>query len=186
MMNEQLNLDRTRNESSAVFGDDSKYRYLLSRRWKLAPGFISSSTVLWIMLNPSTAGAIADDPTITRCIRFSKQWGFGGLEVVNLFGFRATDPSLLKILHTDGEDIVGPENDKYIVQALKRPNRLPVAAWGVAGKELVRHRAEEVVRLVKVQGLDLQCLGHTKDGSPVHPLRISYREPLRHIEDVRR
>ena len=76
-------------QSGAVITGD--YRYLLWREWDN-----SHKTVSFIMLNPSRADAQVNDPTITRCINFAKSWGYGRLEVVNLFAYRTPKPSLLK------------------------------------------------------------------------------------------
>src|ERR1700749_3282622 len=97
------------NESTAVISDCKKYRYLLRRTWDER-----RIRVLFIMLNPSTADAEIDDPTIKSCVRLCKENGFGSIEVVNLFGWRATDPK--ELLEVD--DPVGPRNDCIIEAAI--------------------------------------------------------------------
>ena len=74
-------------ERTAFISPCERYRHALGRHWDNDKGF-----VLFIMLNPSTADAQQDDPTIRRCMDFAKRWGFGGIEACNLFDWRATDP----------------------------------------------------------------------------------------------
>ena len=95
-------------QSGAVITDN--YRYLLWREW-----ISSSKTVSFIMLNPSRADAEVNDPTITRCINFAKSWGFGRLEVVNLFAYRTSKPSLLK----QATEPIGKDNDRYILESVE-------------------------------------------------------------------
>lgn len=78
-------------ERAAEFSGCGRYRYSLRRRW--ADG---GPPACWIMLNPSTADAEKDAPTIRRCIGFSKAWGHNALVVVNLFALRSTDPTALR------------------------------------------------------------------------------------------
>lgn len=118
-----------------------------------------------LMLNPSTADATLDDPTIRRCRGFAKGWGMGGLVVVNLFAFRATSPAALK----SSADPVGPENDDAIHDAVVG-SRAVVAAWGVHGRLL--GRADQVLGLLREIGREPMCLGVTKDGYPRHPLYV--------------
>lgn len=143
-------------EKSAVISSDGVYRYSLGRSW--APKW---GRVLWIMLNPSTADENVDDATIRRCFGFTRDWGYGELEVVNLFAYRATDPKKL----FEAADPVGPGNDDYIDFAVSRAG-LIIAAWGTHGS--YRGRAEEVRRRYS----PLLCLETTKDGHPRHPLYI--------------
>jgi hypothetical protein len=136
------------------------YRYHLWRRWQPALG-----TVLWIMLNPSTADASFDDPTIRRCVGFAAAWGFGGIEVVNLFAFRATHPFVMM----SAEDPVGPENDAVTLSAVQSADRI-VAAWGSHGT--FRDRGAAVTQLVLGTGKTLECLGVTGNKQPKHPVRL--------------
>ncbi|MDB4867283.1 MAG: hypothetical protein JWR03_1616 [Cohnella sp.] len=144
------------------------YRYSLWRIWNpQLPG------VLFVMLNPSTADASNDDPTIRRCIGFAKSWGCGSLEVVNLFAYRATNPDELKKC----EDPVGPENDDYIVRAVQNAHKV-VTAWGTKGGLLGRNKA--VMKML--DKYRPHCLDMTKDGHPKHPLYVAGKcEPFRYF-----
>jgi hypothetical protein len=148
--------------SGAALSPDRAYRYVLTRTWGDAPA------MTWVMLNPSTADAKTDDPTIRRCVRFARREGCGGIAVVNLFGLRATDPRALRDSLEAGIDPVGPVNDWFVRMHTQGASRV-VAAWGTHGT--LRGRAAEVARMLEViPGIRLECLGVTKDGHPKHPL----------------
>lgn len=132
------------------------YRYTLRRIWDTA-----LPQVMFVGLNPSTADETHDDPTIRRCVGFARRWGYGGIIVVNLFAFRATDPRVLR----GAEDPVGPENDQWIVWCQEEAARV-VAAWGNGGT--FRGRAEEV--LPRLREPFALAINHT--GQPAHPLFI--------------
>lgn len=140
----------------AVFSDDRVYRYRLSRTWA------DGSRATFIMLNPSTADETVDDPTIRRCIGFAKSWGLGGLDAVNLYALRATNPADLWTV----DDPVGPENDHYLTEAAAGGGAL-VAAWGAHPK---RDRVQEVLAIPGFERLT--CLRPTKRGHPSHPLYL--------------
>lgn len=143
-------------ERSAHFSRCKTYRYALWRTWDTR-----GPTVLFICLNPSTADAIKDDRTISRCIRFAKTWDFGRLAVANLFAYRTTKPAvLMRKPHP-----VGRANNRWLLR-LAAESDLCVAAWGNNGGH--RGRDAHVIALLK----DLQCLGLTKAGAPRHPLYI--------------
>lgn len=143
--------------SSAVLSDCGTYRYALARTWRVGAG----RQVCWVMLNPSTADAEQDDPTIRRCIGFSKAWGFGSLIVVNLFALRSTDP---KALHAH-VDPVGPDNDAHIAVAAATSDRI-VCAWGAGG--VLANRGLRVLDVLAP--LQPAHLGLTKGNQPRHPL----------------
>ena len=146
-------------ERFAVFSRERPrphYRYALGRTWDLA-----RRPALFVGLNPSTADAENDDPTIRRCIRFARDWGYGGVLMGNLFAFRATDPDEMKA----ALDPVGERND-YWLQHLAELAGVVVAAWGVHGEH--RGRAQAVVDSGALGPFTV--LGLTKDGHPRHPL----------------
>ena len=145
--------------SGAVLSDDGAYRYLLWRRWNL-----DLPRAVFIMLNPSTADASIDDPTIRRCIGFAKAWGMGGIRVVNLYPFRATKPEdLWRAPFPRGEG-----NLSHIERAID-PRGINVAAWGAHGKEA---QVKETRLLFYDMGVPLYALKINGDGSPGHPLDI--------------
>jgi len=145
-------------EQGATFSEDKLYRYNLWRRW----GSRSSGKVTFIMLNPSTADAEKFDPTVRRCFGFARDWGFGSMEVVNLFALRSTYPEQLKKV----SDPVGPENNAVIFKAVQESD-LVLAAWGIHGR--FHGRDLDVQKLI--EGIrDLHCIGTTKAGAPLHPL----------------
>lgn len=149
-------------EDNAVISACGRYRYLLTRQ--VGPG---ARTATFVMLNPSTADATNDDPTIRRCIGFARQWGCGRLAVLNLFAFRATDPADLK----RAEEPVGPENKDWFDRALSVPDPGPViCAWGVHGE----HRCQDLIVLDWLAGYGVEplALGVTRDGHPRHPLYL--------------
>ncbi len=133
------------------------YRYSLNRRWD-----IGRPRVGWIMLNPSTADAEVDDPTIRRCMGFARSWGYGGIVVRNLYALRATDPRELR-KHSDP---IGPDN--LLDECASDP--LTIAAWGAHGAW--RDRGNSVRSLLNRIGIPLYHLGLTKDGHPRHPLYL--------------
>lgn len=134
------------------------YRYTLSRRWQEDGEFL-----VWVMLNPSTADAEQDDPTIRRVIGFSKREGFGGLHVVNIWALRATSP---KDLHARRE-AYEPEN-LCIVRAFVEDADV-VVAWGGS---LSQCPALTRVKMILRTAHRVRCLGVTKSGQPRHPLYL--------------
>ena len=140
----------------AVLSDDGQYRYVLTRAWGPRP---------WmnlIMLNPSTADASEDDPTIRRCKGFARSLGYGGIVVTNLFAYRATDPRKLRIV----EDPVGPDNNEHLVREATRVLGHVYAAWGALANP---DRVQQVLGLIPGT---LKALGLTKHGRPRHPLYL--------------
>lgn len=145
-------------KTTATFDLSETYRYRLRREWGDGPA------VAFLMLNPSTADAEADDPTVRRCIRYAQAWGFGALEVVNLFALRSTDPAALYTHH----DPIGPENDAAIL-ACRREVELMVAAWGAHGA--LHGRGVHVLDMLKIHG-PIHYLKMTLGGQPGHPLYL--------------
>jgi hypothetical protein len=151
--------------STAVISVDGRYRYELLRAWQP-----SRPLMVWIMLNPSTADAAADDQTIRRCEGYARRNGSGGIIVVNLYGYRATNPADLATV----EDPVGPENDVYLsrwIKAAARDESPVVAGWGTHAPE---HRIAVALTLAEAHGVQLKCVGTTATGAPRHPSRGSY------------
>ena len=161
-------IDRREHEhgiDTAVFSPDRAYRYVLTRAWG------EGRHACWIMLNPSTADAFADDPTIRRCLSFTKALGgYGALTVVNLYALRTTDPRHLPT-HPDP---IGPLGGHYLysqVHAAQDRHDDVIAARGTHG---ARHgRGTAVAQGMANVGVEMWCLGVTKGGHPKHPLYVA-------------
>lgn len=143
-------------QKEATISDDQIYRYKLSRTWDS-----TKSTILFIGLNPSIADETIDDPTITRCLNYAKDWGYGTLLMANLFAFRSTYPK--DIYLTDNP--IGNENDNYILECVAQSD-LVVACWGNNGIYMDREN------IIKELIPNLYCLKKNKNGTPHHPLRL--------------
>lgn len=144
-----------------------KYRYRLTRYW--GPG----KMLPFVMLNPSTADADVDDPTIRRCMGFARRFEAGGIIVVNLFAYRATDPVELKRV----ADPIGPANFdalQEIAIVSGGTNSPVICAWGTSAGE----RGADVVAMMRREHAHLFCLGLTKGGHPRHPLYVRGDAPL--------
>lgn len=152
----------------ANLSDCRRYRYALVHYWGADPyNQDESELCVFIGLNPSTADAFADDPTILRCVDFAKRWGFLGLAMVNVFGFRETDPK--KMLKAP--DPIGPENDQVLHNV--RGFAKIVAAWG---NHCPVAREQQIAKIF--EGQELFCLGTNQNGSPRHPLYIPAEQVL--------
>ena len=158
-------------ESDAYVSADRRYRYWLTRTWD------DTLPVLpWVMLNPSTADHRQDDPTIRRVARFSHDFGYGGLLVMNLFAFRATDPQEMM----KADDPIGPENTDWLNELIDRQRAAEqpiVCGWGVFGD--FKCRGKEWLRHAAGRGVTLLTLGETASGCPKHPLYLPSEQPLR-------
>lgn len=165
---------------NATLSPDGLYRYQLSR--ELSP-IEPKNTLVWIMLNPSTADATVDDPTIRKCIGFTQRFPDSvktRFEVVNLYALRATDPRAVKqaIQQRGVEYAVGPDNDQHIATVTE--GRSVVLAWGATelpGMADRIKRVREVLDARKQLGL-VYSLGTAKNGQPRHPLMLGYNTPF--------
>ena len=153
-------------DSSALYSPCMRYRYALTRNWDEA-----GARVLFVMLNPSTATEVQNDPTVERCERRARALGFGAFRVCNIFAFRATDPRVMRA----APDPVGEGNDAAIIEGAHWAGQI-VCAWGTHGAHLNRGPAVEA--LLRATGRPLFHLGLSKAGHPRHPLYIGYdRQP---------
>ncbi len=143
-------------DKEAVLSTDKKYRYILKRIWddKL-------QKVAIIGLNPSTADAKNDDPTIKRCIEFVKSWGYGGFYMLNLFAFRATNPKEIYKVNNP----VGEENEKHILEIISKVEKV-ICAWGNEGEHL--NQSKKILSLIETPF----CLKINLSGEPSHPFYL--------------
>ena len=150
--------------SVATYSDCETYRYALTRTWDEAGG-----KVLFVMLNPSTATEVQNDPTVERCERRARALGYGAFRVTNIFAMRETDPFKMR----KAADPIGPLNDAAILEGADWADRI-VAAWGTHGAHL--DRGPQVEAVLRNAGHPLYHLGLSKAGHPKHPLYISYSQ----------
>jgi hypothetical protein len=149
--------------SEAIYSPCERYRYALTRTWE--PG---GTRLLYIMLNPSKATELANDPTIERCERRAKVLGYGAFRVCNLFALRETEPKRLRA----SKHPEGPDNYAQVSEALEWCDDV-LCAWGVHGAH--REQAKALMPLFQNSGKPLLALGVTKEGHPRHPLYVSYK-----------
>lgn len=150
--------------STALYSDCEQYRYALTRTWDP-----KGTKVLFVMLNPSTATEVQNDPTVERCERRARTLGFGSFCVTNIFAWRDTDPRKMRA----AKDPVGPKNDKTILEFAYWADTI-VCAWGTHGEH--RQRGHEVQQILRETQQPLYHLGLSKAGHPKHPLYIAYSE----------
>lgn len=153
-------------ENDAVISDCGKYRYLLRRTWNHA-----KPRLLYIMLNPSTADARQDDATIRSCVRLATGLGYGSIEVVNVFAWRATNPDELP----KQADPCGPLNERTVAAAIARCD-VVVCAWGA--NAMATRPGRWLTDRIRSYRSAAYCLGKTKSGAPKHPLYIKSGTPL--------
>lgn len=148
-------------QRGALISECGLYRYRLFRHWDaMRPALV------FVMLNPSVADGLVDDATVRKCIGFAHRLGYGSIEVINLFAFRATKPAALKSAGYP----VGPDNDRNIIEVCA--SRRVVCAWGSNARGL--ERASAVLQLLRRIGATPMALKLTPDGVPWHPLMLSY------------
>ena len=167
-----MRVHNNKNNDYAEFSEDDLYRYVLKRKIEIPYVCGGAKPMLFIMLNPSTATEVNNDPTVRRCVSFAERELCPELYVVNLFALRSSDPKLLS--HTR-KDPIGPFNNeilKNMINWIKSENGLIVAAWGA--NAIARGPGEE---LTKKFGPFL-CLGTTKHGAPRHPLYVKSNQLL--------
>lgn len=154
--------------TTARLSSCERYRYRLERRWAKTP------LLTFVMLNPSTADEVVNDPTIRRCMGFARREDAGGIVVVNLFGLRSSNPAALSRVN----DPFGSENEIALMEAGRDAAswKMPiVAAWGVNS---IRGASLIAMNRLTATGALLLCLGKTKHGFPRHPLYVRADQPL--------
>lgn len=161
-----MNSTRRYIQVGALISDCQQYRYRLWRRWN-----DGRAVLVFIMFNPSTADGEQDDPTIRKCVGFADRAGYGGIEILNLFAYRATKPADLKLASWP----VGPENDAHI-RAVLDTYQSVVCAWGVnATTREGWARVRQVVGILsEYSDRPPMALKLTANGVPWHPLMLGY------------
>ncbi len=158
-------VDLLNEKRDAIFSPCRKYRYRLSQIWdeKKLP-------LTWLMLNPSTADELKNDPTVERCERRARMWGYGGSIVLNIFAYRATDPKDMRAQ----SDPIGPENDIWLRKIARQSHEFDVVGgWGEHGAHMGRGQA--VLDIFAQEEGVLSALKINASGHPAHPLYIAYK-----------
>ena len=150
--------------STAVYSDCMCYRYSLTRMWDT-----TQDKALFIMLNPSTATEVQNDPTVARCERRARTLGFGAFRVTNIFAWRDTDPKAMRRAVAP----IGPDNDAVLMDGVRWADRI-ICGWGTHGAHL--GRGPQVADMLRVTGRALHHLGLSQAGHPKHPLYIAYAQ----------
>lgn len=156
---------------SASLSECGTYRWLLTRRWD------DTLPILVVcMLNPSTADAERDDPTVLALIHFAKLWGYGGITIVNLYAFRSPSPAVMKA-SSQRHSARNTKLLEHFVPAEALQAGRVLVAWGNDG-DFEGWASWFANRMAEVHGLDLICLGRTSSGAPKHPMaRGKHRIP---------
>lgn len=142
----------------AEFSECNRYRSRLFREWdRRLPG------IMFIMLNPSTADDEKEDPTVRRCIGFATRWGYGWMEVRNIFSLRSTDPGALY----RERDPIGPDNP--LIYSDDNFDKI-VLAWGNHGMHM--GRGEQVIKMLWAMKKPICYFSMTDMGQPKHPLYL--------------
>ena len=149
--------------SVALYSDCERYRYALTRVWDE-----TAARLTYVMLNPSTATEVQNDPTIERCERRARALGYGGIKITNIFAWRDTDPKNMK----RAQHPTGPDNDRLVTDAAHWGD-LTLCGWGAHAVHL--GRGTEMAAVLRATGRPLATLGTSKAGHPRHPLYISYK-----------
>ena len=150
--------------STAIYSDCERHRYSLTRIWDGA-----GTRVNFVMLNPSTATEVQNDPTVERCERRARTLGYGSFAVTNIFAWRDTDPKAMRA----AEDPVGADNDAVILERATWATDV-IAAWGTHGAHL--DRGDQVAMMLSRLNRPLFHLGLSKAGHPKHPLYLPYAQ----------
>lgn len=151
--------------STAVYSDCETYRYSLTRIWEP-----EALRVMFVMLNPSKATEVQNDPTIERCERRARALGFGGFQATNIFAIRATDPKVMRA----AIDPQGPDNRSAILSGHSWADMV-ICAWGTHGVH--RDQGQAIEAMLRARDKPLHHLGLSKHGHPKHPLYIAYSQP---------
>lgn len=144
---------------NAIFSECGRYRYALSHCWDA-----SLEPCMFLMLNPSTADALVDDPTIRRCGNFARSWGMGGMFIGNVFAWRSSNPAELY----RAIDPVGPGNLPAL-RWMAAASRFVVAAWGAWPD--AEPEASHALSALPVD-VEVKAFARTASGAPRHPLYL--------------
>lgn len=169
-------------DSGAVIAEGNTHRYSLWRTWNY-----NLPRIMFIGLNPSRADAVYNDPTITRCINFAAQWGYGSMYFANLFSFRTPYVHTPKIkqdveerwepLITNMHQAITNDTDEHLCKMFEKSNCI-VCCWGSWQIPGITLRAGFILKFIEKTGKTPYCFGTNKDGSPKRPLYLKSSAPI--------
>lgn len=174
---DQVDAQQSAATSGAIMGTESaetKYRFRLWRA--LDPILGNKRRMVWVMANPSTATATANDPTVATITGRARKEGFGVVDVVNLCPVRSTDPEQVPPL-TPALSGVNERNLAYLRVAIERADMTAVG-WGRVGETIGGGSWLNAARPMLATLRGVFCVARTASGAPRHPLRMRHDRPL--------
>jgi hypothetical protein len=145
------------------------YRFELRLVWAEGPLLIT------VGLNPPGGSDMSPSPTLNVLANYARRNRFGGVVLLNLFAWKATQPAHLFAALARGEDVVCLEHNSFtclktrLAEHHRREHEDVVApCWGKHGQR----RGQEFLRFLGPEYIanHVRCFGLNRDGSPVHPL----------------
>lgn len=164
-------------KGDAIFSPCGVMRYRLER-WR---GDRGQPYALWVGMNPSTADAEVNDPTVCREWGFTQRFGLDRMVKVNVSPYRATSPKDMSKALAELPFRDEHQHNLITITMLARRASIIVMAHGILPKA-IRNHGENIYRGLQYLGAPLRCLGTTKDGWPRHPLYVSNATPLVEFE----
>jgi len=196
--------------------DDEKHRFALMRSWEHALytwndgasvwdrstyDFARWRVLIYLMLNPSTADDIKNDPTAESCVRIANYHGYSHILVGNLWSYRSKDWKVIRDEARIRQAECGrpdpamgnePNSDRWIKRMLAMPGHVlgcsyvradVCLAWGSHVLDIpgAGRRIQDLLHLYRSSPLAKQpllCLGTTSSGNPNHPLFQAETTPL--------
>jgi len=148
--------------STATMSDNDEYRYRLVKIWDW-----NLKIAGIIMLNPSKADVIKVDATVMNITNYLIDNGYGGIDIVNLYAYRTTDPRFLTNRDQQFESI----NNDYIHEVTKDRD-IMIIAWG-SDNNKYKTRKREVERILLPYSEKLKCFEDESGKQPRHPLLLA-------------
>lgn len=160
----KINTDTNDLLTGAKFSENGRYRYALWRFWNYQVARDGEArTAMFIMANPSRAGAWRDDPTTRKCAKYAQRWGYDGMYVGNLYARIDTYSSFDGLTE---RELIGDEADEWLV-IMRNSSEICIAAWGFMGGY-----HPERAKAVRAMFPELYHFGLSMDGLPKHPLYL--------------
>jgi hypothetical protein len=157
--------------TGAIFSEEKDHRFALWRTWDR-----ELPSILFIGLNPSRGNQFYNDPTLTRCINFSKSWGYGTMFFGNLFSNVEPDSDMMRAISMHESRIDEVTTNLWLDQMLSMTDEV-VCAWG--SWDFIERRKKAVIGMISNWFESPKCFGKNKDGNPKHPLYLKATSTLK-------